>query len=76
MLDRSESLTSHVTTLSQNWVEYQKKMINLKDQLDKVEGKVIKTDYSLLNIRNMQLNLSFSSIYCIFAFGNTLKTIV
>lgn len=42
MLDRSESLTSHVTTLSQNWLEYQKKMINLKDQLDKVEGKVIK----------------------------------
>ncbi|KAH8404076.1 hypothetical protein KR215_009020 [Drosophila sulfurigaster] len=41
LLDRSQSITAHVTTLSNNWQEFQQKIISVNEQLDKMKGKVI-----------------------------------
>ncbi|KAH8413845.1 hypothetical protein KR222_009159 [Zaprionus bogoriensis] len=40
LLDRSQSVKSHVATLSQNWLDYQKRMLVIKEQLDTIDGKV------------------------------------
>ncbi|KAL7737479.1 hypothetical protein ACLKA6_007615 [Drosophila palustris] len=44
LLDRSQSITAHVTTLSNNWQEFQQKMIAVNEQLEKVKGKISITD--------------------------------
>ncbi|XP_034103063.1 uncharacterized protein LOC117567295 [Drosophila albomicans] len=44
LLDRSQSITAHVTTLSNNWQEFQQKIISVNEQLDKMKGKLTITD--------------------------------
>ncbi|XP_034480055.1 uncharacterized protein LOC117785898 [Drosophila innubila] len=44
LLDRSQSITAHVTTLGNNWQEFQQKIIAVNEQLEKVKGKISMAD--------------------------------
>ncbi|XP_030388276.1 uncharacterized protein LOC115634583 [Scaptodrosophila lebanonensis] len=41
LLDRSENITSHVTTLSNSWPEYKQKLINFNESLEKIEKEIL-----------------------------------
>jgi len=64
LLDRSQSITAHVTTLSNNWQEFQQKIIAVNEQLEKVKGKVMYTHISHThcssNINNLYINIQIS----------------
>ncbi|TMW54635.1 hypothetical protein DOY81_000166 [Sarcophaga bullata] len=57
LFDRSANITSHVTSLENSWPEYKQKVINLGNDIPRIEK-----DISMLSMANQKMELSFKSI--------------
>ncbi|KAH8401396.1 hypothetical protein KR009_005267 [Drosophila setifemur] len=62
LLDRSENITSHVSTISNSWPEYKQKVSSLDESLDKIEKEI-----TLSNSKNSMLAASMDQLknFCI-----------
>ncbi|XP_046810562.1 uncharacterized protein LOC111678029 [Lucilia cuprina] len=57
LFDRSANITSHVTSLENSWPEYKQKVINLGNDIPRIEK-----DISMLSVASQKMELSFKNI--------------
>uniref|UniRef100_A0A1I8PU49 Uncharacterized protein n=2 Tax=Stomoxys calcitrans TaxID=35570 RepID=A0A1I8PU49_STOCA len=57
LFDRSANITSHVTSLENSWPEYKQKIINLGNDVPRLEK-----DISLLTLNSQKMEMSFKNI--------------
>ncbi|XP_065366969.1 liprin-alpha-1 isoform X2 [Calliphora vicina] len=57
LFDRSANITSHVTSLENSWPEYKQKVINLGNDIPRIEK-----DISILSVASQKMELSFKNI--------------
>ncbi|KAM7342603.1 uncharacterized protein ACRADG_009958 isoform 1-T1 [Cochliomyia hominivorax] len=57
LFDRSANITSHVTSLENSWPEYKQKVINLGNDIPRIEK-----DISMLSVASQKLELSLKNV--------------